>query len=150
MRAAVRAAALNLLDGYKATLPASKLAQTFQARPASITPPSAFVDAINEPDITWTNAGMTRTPQVLIRFVRGSFSSGDVAEANDDLVDGFILYVRDNFHAAGANTISVITAAEDDDGWIPEWIEPPPGVPARAYYSTIVTLSAEGLFGALV
>ena len=93
---------------------------------------------------------MQRTPQVRIRLVRGSFSSGDVAEANDDLVDGFILYVRENFHAAGASTIVVVSAAEDDDGWIPEWIEPPPGVSARAYYSTIVTLSGEGLFGGLV
>jgi hypothetical protein len=86
MRAAVRAAALDLLDGYKASLANGALAQTFQARPASITPPSAFVDAIDEPEITWTNAGMTRTPLVRIRLVRGSFSSGDVAEANDDLV----------------------------------------------------------------
>lgn len=149
MRAAVRAAALTLLDGYKSANPDS-LRQTFQARPLSIMPPSGFVDAIDEPDIVWTNAGMQRTPQVRIRLVRGNFSTGDVAEANDELVDGFIEYVRTNFHAAGPSTIVVVTAAEDDDGWVPEWIEPAPGTAARAYYSTIVTLSGEGLFGGLV
>lgn len=147
MRAAVRAAALTLLDGYSAANPGA-LRHTFQARPASISPPAGFVDAIDEPEITWTNAGMQRTPQVRIRLVRGDFSSGAVAEANDALVDGFIDYVRDNFHAAGANTIVVVTAAEDEDGWIPEWIEVQ-GEP-RAYYSTLLTLSGEGLFGALV
>ena len=131
MRAAVRAAALTLLDGYK-TANAGSLLQTFQARPASINPPSAFVDAINEPEIAVNSYGMQRTPQVAVRFVRGSFSSGDVAEANDDLVDGFIEYVRVNFHAAGPNTTIYVSAAEDDDGWIPEWIEPPPGASAHA------------------
>ena len=103
------------------------------------------MDAIDESEIVWTNAGMQRTPAVRIRLVRGTFSSGDVAEANDALVDGFIEYVRENFHAAGANTIVVVSAAEDDDGWIPEWIPE-----SRPFYSTIVTLSGEGLFGGLV
>jgi hypothetical protein len=144
MRGDVRAAALTLLDGYKSANPGS-LRHTFHARPATISPPAGFVDAIDEPEITWTNAGMQRTPLVRIRLVRGTFSSGDVAEANDDLVDGFIEYARANFHAAGANTIVVVTAAEDDDGWIPEWIPE-----SQPYYSTLVTLSGEGLFGGLV
>lgn len=140
----MRAAALDLLDGYAAAN-SGALRHTFGARPATISPPSGFVDAIDEPEIVWTNAGQQRTPQVRIRFVRGTFSSGDVAEANDALVDGFIEYVRDNFHAAGPNTIVVVTAAEDEDQWIPEWIPE-----ATPYYSTLVTLSGEGLFGALV
>jgi len=149
MRAAVRSAAIDLLNGYKDANPGSLL-QTYHARPATISPPSAFVDAIDEPAITWTNAGAQRAPLARIRIVRGTFSSGDVAEANDAVVDGFIDYVRANFHAAGPNTIVVVTAAEDEDGWIPEWIEPPSGQAARAYYSTLVTLSGEGLFAALV
>ena len=146
----MRVAALALLDGYKATLPNGTLAQTYPARPMSIAIPSAFVDAINEPEIVWTNAGMVRTPAVVIRFVRGSFSTADVAEANDELVDGFILYVRANFHEAGANTITVVGSVEDDDGWIPEWIEVATGQAQRPYYSTLVTLAGEGLFGGLV
>jgi len=146
MRAAIRAAALTLLDGYKAAN-AGSLKQTFQARPASISPPCGFVDGIDENEIAYTPAGMQRTPAVRIRLVRGTFSSGDVAEANDALVDGFIDYVVENLHAAGANTISLITSVEDDDGWVPEWIQPSPGNEPRPYYSTIVTLGGEGLFG---
>lgn len=141
MRVAMRAAALSLLDGYKAAN-AGSLKQTYQARPATIATPSAFVDAINEGEIAYTPAGMQRTPDVVIRLVRGTFSSGDVAEANDALVDGFIDYVVDNKHAAGANTLALITSVEDDDGWIPEWIPE-----SQPYYSTLVTLSGEGLFG---
>lgn len=143
----MRAAALTLLDGYKAANDGS-LKHTFPARPMSIFPPAAFVDAIDEPTIAYTPAGTQRAPQVRIRLVRGSFSSGDVAEANDELVDGFIAYVLDNFHAAGSNTISVITSVEDEDGWTPDWIPSPDQVP-RTYYSTLVTLSGEGLFGGL-
>ena len=145
MRAAARAAALALLDGYKAANTGS-LVQTFQARPATINPPAAFVDSIDEA-IAYTNAGQQRATEVNVRLVRGTFSSGDVAEANDALVDGFVEYVLENKHAAGANTLILVTAVEDDDGWIPEWIAPGPGNELRAYYSTIVTLSAEGLFG---
>jgi len=144
----MRAAALTLLDGYE-TANAGSLKQTFPARPVSIHPPSAFVDAIDEPSINYTPAGTQRAPQVRIRFVRGTFSSGDVAEANDGLVDGFIEYCVENFHSAGPNTISVVTSVEDEDGWIPEWIPPPPDREPRSYYSTLVTLSGEGLFGGL-
>jgi hypothetical protein len=70
-----------------------------------------------------------------------------VSAANDALVDGFVEHVRANLHAAGPNTISSVTAVEDDDGWIPEWITASPGNELRAYYSTVVTLSGEGLFG---
>lgn len=142
----MRTAALALLDAYKAANP-DALKQTHHARPMSLFPPSGFVDAIVESSIDYTPAGTQRTPNVVIRFVRGTFDRGDVGDANDDLVDGFIAFVVDNRHAAGANTLSVITAAEDDDGWIPEWFPPDK---QQAYYTTTVTLSGEGLFGGLI
>lgn len=140
MRAAARTAALSLLNGYKAANDGA-LTQTYGARPKSITPKAAFVDSISE-DLAYTPAGLIRTPAVVVRIVRGTFASEDVAEANDALVDGFIQYVVDNRHAAGANTLILVTSVEDDDGWIPEWI--PDALPM---YSTLVTLSGEGLFG---
>ena len=112
----------------------------------SIAPPCAFIQAINEGSIDYSASHVFRTPDVVIRIVRGTFAKADVADANDDLVDGFIAYVRDNLHAAGANTLSVITSVEDDDGWVPEWFPPER---AQPYYSTLVTLGSEGQFGAL-
>lgn len=143
----MRAAALTLLDGYK-TANAGSLKQTFQARPASISPPSGFVDSVGE-DITYTPAGMQRAVEARIRIVRGTYSASDVAEANDDLVDGFIEYVIDNKHAAGANTLVFVSSVEDEDGWVPEWIAPASGSEPHAYFSTLVTISGEGLFGGL-
>ena len=146
MRADVRAGAMTLLDGYKTANPGS-LTQTHRARPLSIHPPCAFVDAINEGSIDYSASHVFRTPEVVIRFVRGSFARADVADANDELIDGFIAYCRDNLHASGANTLSVVTSVEDDDGWIPEWF--PPESNPQPYYTTLVTIGSEGQFGAL-
>ena len=140
----MRAAALTLLDGYKAAN-SGALRQTFQARPSQINAPAGFVDSIDEDEILYTPAGTQRTPDVRIRLVRGTFSSGDVASANDELVDGFVDYVVANRHAAGASTLALISSVQDDDGWIPEWIPE-----SQPFYSTIVTLSGEGLFGGIV
>jgi hypothetical protein len=140
----MRAAAVTLLEGYRDANDGA-LRQVYKARPLSIATPSGFVDSLNESEIAYTPAGMQRTPEVIIRLVRGTFSSGDVADANDALVDGFIDYVVDNRHVAGGNTLSLITSVEDDDGWIPEWIPPREGTEQRAYYSTLVTLTGEGL-----
>jgi hypothetical protein len=140
MRADVRAAAVSLLNGYK-TAHSGSLRQVYGARPKSIAAPSAFVDTIDE-EIAYTPAGQQRTPEVSIRLVRGTFATEDVADANDELVDGFIDHVLDNMHAAGPSTLILVTAIRDDDGWVPEWIPE-----SQPYYSTIVTLSGEGLFG---
>lgn len=136
----MRAAAVTLLNGYKSAHTGS-LRQVYGARPKSIAVPSAFVDSIDE-DIDWTNVGADREPDVNIRLVRGQFATEDVADANDELVDGFIDYVRENMHEAGPNTISLIRSVRDEDGWVPEWIPE-----SQPYYTTLVTLKGEGLFG---
>lgn len=140
MRAAARTATLALLDGYKAANDGA-LKQTYGARPKSIAVPSAFVDSISE-SLAYTPAGTQRNPQVVVRIVRGTFSTEDVAESNDALVDGFVNYVVDNRHQAGPTTLILVTSVDDDDGWIPEWM--PDALPM---YSTLVTLTLEGLVG---
>jgi hypothetical protein len=140
MRADVRAAAVTLLNGYR-TANSGALRQVYGARPKSIAAPAAFVDSIDE-EIAYTPAGQQRTPEVNIRLVRGTFGTEDVADANDALVDGFIEHVIDNKHAAGPSTLILVTSVRDDDGWVPDWIPD-----SQPYYSTLVTLSGEGLFG---
>lgn len=139
----MRAAAVSLLNGYR-TANSGSLTQVYGARPKTIAAPSAFVDSISE-DIAYTPAGMQRTPEVVIRMVRGTFASEEVAESTDALVDGFVEYVVTNRHAAGANTLSLITSVEDDDGWVPEWLPE-----SRPFYTTLVTLSGEGVFGGVI
>jgi hypothetical protein len=142
-RTDVRAAAVTLLEGYTAAN-AGALKQIYPGRPLSIFTPCAFVDAINEPDINYTANLYQRSPQVVIRLVKGVFDSAEAVAGQDDLVDGFIEYVISNKHAAGAHTLVQITAVQDDPGWVPEWMDPSQ---QTAYFSTLVTLEGLILLG---
>lgn len=144
-RSDLRAAAMSLLEGYKAANDEA-LKQIYPGRPLSVFAPCAFVDSIDEGDITQTLAGTQRTPEVSIRLVQGNFDSADTVEGQDALVDGFIDYCASHFQEAGFNTISSIVSVRDEPGWVPEWMPDP----QRAYYSTVVVLRGEGLFGGLV
>lgn len=135
---------MDLLAGYKAANSAA-LKQLYPGRPLSIFPPCAFIERVTE-DLAYTPAGTQRTPAVEVRFIQGNFDSEDTVDGADALADGFIEYVVANRHAAGANTLLLVESVEDEPGWVPEWI---PDV-QRAYYSTLVTLRGEGLFGGLV
>lgn len=135
---------MTLLDGYK-DANAGVLIQTYPGRPLSLHPPCAYVESIDESDITYTPAGTQRTPAVSVRLVQGNFDSQDTVDSQDTLVDGFLEYVVANRHAAGANTLFLVESSEDDPQWTPEWIPDP----QRPYFSTLVTLRAEGLHGGL-
>ena len=142
----MRAAAVTLLEGY-ASANTGQIRQIYPGRPLSLHVPCAFVEDIDESDITYTPAGMQRTPTVGIRFIGGTFDSEDTVNAQDDLIDTFIEYVVQNRHAAGANTLALITSVNDEQGWIPDW--QPPEL-QRPYYSTVLTLGGEGLFGGVI
>lgn len=141
-RTAVRAAALSLMDGYKAS--ASLKFQTYPARPASIYPQCGFVDAINEGSILFTVGVTQRAPSVDLIFIAGLFDSKDAVEQQDALVDGFVAWVRANYSAAGAGTLLVITSIGDIPGYIPDWIPDAP-----VYYATRVTIQGLKLEGGL-
>lgn len=139
IRTAMRAAAVTLLEGYKAANPGS-LKQIYPGRPASIFAPSAFIEAINEPDINYTAQLIQRTPRAEIRLIKGLFDSAEAVGPMDELVDGFIQYVLDNRFAAGPATLVAVISTQDEPGWVPEWLPPES---QRSYYSTLVVL--EGL-----
>ena len=136
---------MTLLEGFKAAND-GMLKQIYPGRPLSIFAPSAFIESISESEISYTPAGMQRTPEVSVRLVQGNFDSADTVDGSDDLVDAFIEYVVDNRHAAGPNTLFLVESVADETSWFPEWIPEP----QRAYFSTVVTLRGEGLFGGLI
>jgi hypothetical protein len=142
-RADVRAAAVTLLEGYR-TANSGSLRQIYGGRPVQVFTPCAFIENIPE-QIAVTNAGMQRTPTILIRLVQGNFDSEEHAGQQDALVDGFIDYVIDNKHAAGSNTLALVEFVDDEAAWVPEWIPE-----SRPYYSSVVTLRVEGLFGGVI
>jgi len=135
MRAALRAAAVELLEDYAAA--AALTLQIYPGRPRSIHPPTAFVDVMRE---TITYPGMTllqRRPQADVVVLHGLFDSKDTADQADAFVDGFLAWVAARFHAAGANTLVALVSIDDDPTYVPDW--QPPEV-QRVYYATRITL----------
>ena len=138
---AVREAAIGLVQDYAADV--GLKIQTYRARPRSILPPTAFVDAISEryeypSSVTWRQ----RTPSVEVIVVWGLFDSGDAVDQRDRFVDGYLDWVTDNVHAAGANTTIGITAVDDIPAFVNDW-EPPDK--QRTFFATRITL--EGFAG---
>lgn len=142
-RRATRAAAVTLLEGYKAAHDEA-LRQIYPGRPASIYTPCAFVEAINESDITYTAQMVQRTPRVDVRVVHGTFDSAEAVAQQDDFVDGFFSYVLGLKHAAGSRTLIAVVAIQDEPGWVPEWL---PIDQQRSYYSSVVVLEGSILEG---
>lgn len=115
--------------------------QITRARPRAIFLPSAFVDGMRE-NITYVGHMMQRTVQVDVVLVHGSFDNEDAADQKDAFVDGYVDYVRDNVHAAGANTTLGVVSTEDDPTFVPDWLE---RELQRTYFATRITL--EGYAG---
>lgn len=135
-RADVRAAAVALLEGYKAA--SGIRLQVYPGRPATISPPTGFVDAVNEGSILYTAGPIIRTPVADIILIQGLFDSKDATEQQDALIDGFMAYVRANYSQAGAGSLVTITSVSDIPNFTPDWI-----LDAPIYYATRLTL--EGL-----
>lgn len=140
MQAAMRAAAVATLEAY-ATSVSIKL-QVYPGRPASIAAPTAFVDKMTE---TIDYDGLNRrVPRAEVLVLHGLFDSKEAVDQRDAFVDGFVDYMFDNVHAAGASTLIAVTDIEDDPEYIPDWIRPEN---QRTYYATRITLEGLALSG---
>jgi hypothetical protein len=140
-RTAVRAAAVTLLDDFKADV--GMVLQTYPARPRSVNPPTAFVDSIRESfeypgGVRWRE----RTTSVEIVVLWGLFDSKEATDQADAFCDAFLDWVTDRYHAAGANTIVEISNIEDEPTYVPDWMQPSE---QRTYFATRITL--EGFAG---
>jgi hypothetical protein len=136
----MRAAAVTLLTDYAAS--ATLKLQVYPGRPASIFPPTAFVDRVRERIAYLGPTLMQRTPQVDIVVIHGDFDSKEAATQKDAFVDGFLAWQATRFHSAGANTLFAVTAMEDDPNYVPDWMPPVKGVQSM-YYATLIQM--EGL-----
>lgn len=137
---ALRAASVELLTEFAAD--AGIKLQVYPGRPASIFPPTAFVDRIRE---RLTYLGPTfrqRVPQADVVIVHGNYDSKDAAEQKDAFIDAFLDWCLDRYHAAGANTLVAVVATEDDPNYVPEWLPVKDGRQPM-FYATLVQL--EGL-----
>lgn len=134
-QAAMRAAAITLLTDYKAST--SGNLQIYPGRPASIYPPTAFPDAVNETTILTGPKMRQRTVRVELIVIHGLFDSAEAVAQKDIFVDGFMDWVTDRYHAAGAATLISQISSDDIPFYIPEWLPPDK---QRAYYATQINL----------
>lgn len=141
LQADMRSAAVSLLTGY-ATSAGVKL-QVYPGRPASIFPPTAFVDRTRERVTYLGPTLMQRTPQVDIVVIHGLFDSKEAADQKDAFVDGFLDYQVTRFHEASANSVIGVTALEDDPNYVPDWLPPVNGKQSM-YYATLIQMEGLG------
>lgn len=135
LRADIRAAAVTLLTDYASD--ATIGLQVYPGRPRTVNPPTAFVDRMTE---TIEYVGPTlrqRTPRAEVIVVHGLFDSKDAVTQMDAFVDGFLDWVTDRFHAAGANTLIAAVEVEDDPNFVNDWAPPEQ---QRTYYATRIRL----------
>lgn len=138
-RSQLRSAAVQLLTDYRQE--ADVKLQIYPGRPASVNPPTAFVDSIRE-QITY-DALRQRRPQLEIVLLHGLFDSKEAVEQGDQFVDGFLDWVSERYHAAGSDSLVAIVETADDPNYVPDWLPPDK---QRSYYATVLTL--EGFTGA--
>ena len=131
----LRAGLVTLLTDYKAS--AGIKLQVYPGRPRTLNPPTAFVDLMG---VRITQDGLQRqTPSASVLVVWGLFDSATAVEQRDKFLDGFIEWYRLNKDAAGANTVSGITAIEDLPAYVPDWVED-----RTVYYATQITVEGYG------
>jgi len=130
-----RAAAVTLLEDYAAA--AGINLQVYRARPRSIAPPTAFVDAINETLVDFVGTIRQRTPHVAIIVVHAIFDSGEAADQRDAFVDGFLDWIADRAYGFGGSTQVVVSEVSDLPAWVPEWMPP---AQQQTFYATQITL----------
>jgi len=139
-QAAMRAASADLLAAY--AVAASIRLQVYPARPASLYPPTAFVDLIRE-SISYDGL-RTRNVFAEVVVVHAEFDSKEAADQKDAFVDGFLDWVTDAVHGAGANTTVGVVETEDLPDYVPDWLPPEK---QRTYYATRLTLEGLSLSG---
>lgn len=134
-----RKAAVDLIASC-ATASSVKM-QIYPARPASLYPPTGFIDSL-EDDLTdfLSPATFQHVPTVNIVLVWGLFDSKEAADQRDAWIDAFHDIIRQNYHQAGANTLIRPTKVEDDPAYVPDWL---PLEKQRTYYATTITLKGD-------
>lgn len=141
----MRAAAVSFLEDYAASTEPPIRLQVYPGRPASINPPSAFVDRMSE-SISYSGPTFhQRTPRVDVVVLHGIYDHKETVNQRDAFMDGFLSWAVDRYHEAGANTLIAVVGYEDDPTYVPEWIVPREA--QRTYFATTITLEGLALSG---
>lgn len=136
-----RDAAMSLFKDYAAS--ASVKLQAYRARPASVTPPTGFVDRLSQSINVIAPASYQQDVTVEFVMVWGLFDGGTAVDQRDAFVDGFLAWIAGRYGEAGANTTIRVSGVEDDPSFVNDWMKPEL---QRTFYAT--RFSLEGFQGA--
>lgn len=136
-RVDLRAACVDFLADYKASV--SNRMQIYPARPASLHPPTGFVDVLRD-SIRDVGFGWQRTPQADLVIIHATFDTADAANQADVSTDGLLAWIFPRFHDAGANTTLGVVSVEDDPTYDPDWMPTPQNGIRPTYFATRITL----------
>ena len=135
IRETVGAFMVNFGAELALTNPGYKL-QYYPGRPASIFPPTAFVNRFRERLEGKGSYHRQRRPQCEVVVLHGLFDSAEAAAQSDRFVDGLLEYVETFSHAAGPNSLLEIVLIDDDPSFVADWLAPER---VRLYYATKIT-----------
>ena len=134
-RTNARAAAVTMMKAYRAD--AAVKVDVYPARPRTLRPPHGFIDRITEATSFPAGVFPQRTVRVEVVIVHGLFDSGDAVSQADAFNDGFMEWVTDDVHAAGANTTIGVVAIEDEPDFVNDWMPPET---QHVYFASRITL----------
>jgi hypothetical protein len=140
-QAAMRAASVAFVTDYAQA--ASVKLQVYPGRPASLAPPTAFVDGIHEA-ITYTGQLVSRVPTADVIVLFGLYDSAEAVAQKDAFADGFIDWALDRYHQAGANTLISVNEVEDLPAYVNDWMPPER---QKTYYAMRIGLEGLALSG---
>ena len=135
----MRQAAVDLLTDYAQD--ANISTQIYRARPASLFPPTGYIERLRE-TISWQTQLRGRTVLVDIRMIWGLFDSGEAVDQRDLFLDGLIDWVSDHRGQGGASVDIAPVGVEDDPEFLAEWLKEGKQGP---FFASILTL--EGFAG---
>jgi hypothetical protein len=130
-----RAAAVQLLTDFKADSGIGL--QIYRARPGSIHPPTAFVDAMGESITYYAGFHHDREVRVELVVLHGRFDHGDTVDQRDAFVDAFHEWVLEHRDELDGRADFRVAGVDDEPSFVPDWL--PPEV-QRTYYGTRITL----------
>lgn len=136
-QAAYRAAVVTLLTECAAN--ASVDLQVYRGRPASLHPPTAFIDGMGDDTESFpaTSTLYQHSPSIEVVCLWGLFDSGEAVDQRDAFVDAFHAWVRVAPHAAGGESLLGPRSLSDIPTFVPDWLPPERQV---AYFATRIVM----------
>ena len=116
-RAEFRAALIAILDDWRVANP-TLVRQTYRARPASFSPPLAYVGPFTEPTILLEMGNRLARPDIRASLVvvQGTYENAETADRLDIMADSLLTYlVTQHSRVSGATLLEPVGGLEDVD-----------------------------------